>query len=153
MEHSTRAIFNPTSVAGADGNMYHLTPPVDIYVDQSIIHLDPEIWGSDVHEFRPSRWLDDSGGLITMAKGHFLPWSGGPRVCPGVRFSEVEFVATILTLFRNSRCVPLATPGDSSSDPVLKLQSIVRDPVTKSTLQVKNPKDVYLKWAQCEKMI
>ncbi|KAJ5575016.1 cytochrome P450 [Penicillium hetheringtonii] len=151
--HSTRAIFNPTSVAGADGHIYHLTPPVDIYVEQSIIHLDPEIWGSDVNEFRPSRWLDDSGSLITMAKGHFLPWSGGPRVCPGVRFSQVEFVATILTLFRSSRCVPLALPGDSSSDPFLKLQSIVRDPVTKLTLQVKNPKEVYLKWTRCDKMI
>ncbi|OQE23795.1 hypothetical protein PENSTE_c008G09423 [Penicillium steckii] len=114
--HSTRAIFNPTSVAGADGNIYHLTPAVDIYVEQSIIHLDPEIWGSDVNEFCPSRWLDDSGNLIIMAKGHFLPWSGGPRVCPGLRFSQVEFVATFLVLFQNSRCAPLALPGESYED-------------------------------------
>ncbi|KAJ5975789.1 hypothetical protein N7481_009496 [Penicillium waksmanii] len=151
--HTTRAIFSPTSLSGTDGQIYSLTPPLDVYVEQSIIHLDPAIWGNDAMDFRPSRWIDDSGDLITPDKGTFLPWSGGPRVCPGVRFSQVEFVATMATLFRNSRCAPLTVPGDRSEDPELRLKMAIANTVTKLTLSVKDPKEVQLKWTTCGKAV
>ncbi|KAJ5676144.1 hypothetical protein N7462_009041 [Penicillium macrosclerotiorum] len=144
--HSTRAIFHPTSVISSQGTTHHLTPPLDIYAETAILNISPAFWGDDALEFRPSRWIDQSGQLITPEKGTFMPWSGGPRVCPGLKMSEVEFVATMVTLFRSARCEPHALPGDGPGDPTLRLQRVVQRPITKMTLAVRNPEDVQLKW-------
>lgn len=40
------------------------------------IYHDPEIWGDDVEEFRPSRF---HGKVLTW---EFVPFLGGPRICP-----------------------------------------------------------------------
>lgn len=77
----------------------------------------PEYWGEDTLEWKPDRWIksntvkDNDSGLkvyggvaeespLPPAKVEetFLPWSGGGRVCPGKRFSQVEFVAIISLL-------------------------------------------------------
>lgn len=132
--HSSRAIFNPTSLPGPDGKIHIMTPPLDIYIEQSIIHWDPEIWGEDATEFRPSRWINDSGGLITPEKGTFMP------------FSQVEFVATMLSLFRHNRCAPLSMPDDNSAEPLIRLKRAIEDTVTNLTIMVNDPKTVQLKW-------
>jgi cytochrome P450 len=112
------------------------------------MHLDTTIWGADAAEFKPTRWLDDTGNIITPAKGTFLPWSGGPRVCPGMKFSQVEFVAVFATLFRSAKCAPLLKDGETGEEARKRLENIMTNSVSKLTLQVKNPKDVMLKWVK-----
>jgi cytochrome P450 len=120
---------------------------MDIYASQLSIHLDRRIWGDDANEFRPSRWIDESGQLITPDKGTYLPWSGGPRICPGVKMSQVEFVATMATLFRNGKCEPLPTDGvDSPEQLQERLLALTRDSVSKLALSMKNPDAVQLRW-------
>ena len=40
------------------------------------VHHDRDIWGDDVQEFKPDRWL----GL--KPQWEFVPFLGGPRICP-----------------------------------------------------------------------
>jgi len=45
--------------------------------------------------------------------GAFIPFSSGPRVCPGKKFAQVEFVAVIARLFRRHRCSPVLLKGET----------------------------------------
>jgi cytochrome P450 len=122
---------------------------MDVFVSQQSIHSNPNIWGADVEKFKPTRWLDNSGNIITPPKGTFIPWSGGPRVCPGMKMSQVEFVAAMAVLFRSGRCEPV-TEGDMSLEQSRKtLHGVLyRDSISKVTLQVKHPTKVKLAWYQ-----
>jgi cytochrome P450 len=117
-----------------------------VYVCATSMHYEPEIWGADVSQFKPSRWFDDNGNLITPPKGTFIPWSGGPRICPGMKMAQVEFVATFATLFRSARCEPLLVGEETNKEARKRLENIMADSMQKLTLQVKDPKAVKLKW-------
>jgi len=49
-------------------------------------------WGSDSHDFRPSRWMDGSisQGQAVGPYANLLTFLGGPRVCLGWRFAILE---------------------------------------------------------------
>ncbi|GLA07735.1 hypothetical protein AnigIFM60653_008974 [Aspergillus niger] len=145
--HTTRAVLEPQKLTDATGKTHLLTPPMDIYACQLSIHLDRRIWGDDADEFKPSRWIDESGQLITPEKGTYLPWSGGPRICTGMKMSQVEFVAAMATLFLNGKCEPL--PADGVDSPQLlreRLLGLTRDSVWKISLSMRNPDAVQLRW-------
>lgn len=118
---------------------------MEIYVNQAAIHRDPSIWGSDANIFRPSRWIDSFGNLIIPEKGTFVPWSGGPRICPGMKMAQVEFVATFATLFRAAKCESL-NAGDDSKENTRLLEMLMKDSFLKLSLQMKEPDEVQLRW-------
>ena len=117
---------------------------MEIYVNQAVIHRDSAIWGSDIDEYRPSRWIDSSGEVIVPEKGTFLPWSGGPRICPGMKMAQVEFVATLATLFRAAKCEFVG--GDDLKENTRVLESLMKDSYLKLSLQMKEPGKVQLRW-------
>ncbi|KAL5047695.1 hypothetical protein BDW71DRAFT_33861 [Aspergillus fruticulosus] len=146
--HSSRAIHEPQQLPSSNGTDTRLlTPPMDVYVSQLSLHLDPSIWGPDANEFKPSRWLDEAGNLITPEKSTYLPWSGGPRICPGMKMSQVEFVATMATLFKKGKCEPLPTAGITEPAALReRLLAHLEDCVSKLALQMRNPDGVLLRW-------
>ncbi|KLJ12860.1 hypothetical protein EMPG_09453 [Blastomyces silverae] len=146
--HSTRAVLGePQEIVDDKGDTHILTPPMEVMVCQLIMQLDPAIWGADASEFRPSRWIDDSGQLLAPPKGSYLPWSSGPRICPGLKMSQVEFVATMATIFRSARCDPLPIAGIEKPEALRqRLQQLTQDSISKVTIQIRNPGDVELQW-------
>ncbi|KAA8644966.1 cytochrome P450 [Aspergillus tanneri] len=143
--HATRSVAGPQQLAD-DTRTHLLLPPMDVFVSSQSLHADVDIWGPDFLEFNPSRWIDANGQMITPMKGAFLPWSGGPRVCPGMKMSQVEFVSTIATLFRLSRCEPMTAGSGSIEDSCKRLKAIMNDSNPKLTLQVHDPAQVNLRW-------
>ncbi|KAG5933405.1 hypothetical protein E4U53_001007 [Claviceps sorghi] len=54
------------------------------------MHRRTDLYGPDADEFRPERW--ESGKLLP--RWEYLPFNGGPRVCPGQQYAltEVSYV-------------------------------------------------------------
>ncbi|KAF8696980.1 hypothetical protein HU200_036626 [Digitaria exilis] len=69
----------------------NVTYPAGAFIEIPIlyIHHDPDIWGSDAHDFKPERFAD---GISKTSKdsGAFIPFGWGPRICIGQNFALLE---------------------------------------------------------------
>ena len=73
------------------GNLV-LPPKMELYISLLSLHHDPQIWGEDVHLFKPERF---AGGVakaanIPAATAAYLPFGFGPRTCVGLNFVVIE---------------------------------------------------------------
>ncbi|RYP46895.1 hypothetical protein DL769_011362 [Monosporascus sp. CRB-8-3] len=141
-----------------------LPPRTAIYLNSVCLHLEPEVWrdinhGSDPDfvktatpkdspdelVFRPSRWLNPAGSqqpLFQPPKGSFIPWSMGPRVCPGQKMAQVEFTAVILTLLYEHRVDPVPLGEESLEQMDERLEAKLNDSMSILTLQMNGVYDV-----------
>ncbi|KAJ2934733.1 hypothetical protein H1R20_g2374, partial [Candolleomyces eurysporus] len=67
-----------------------------IHIPLVLINNSEEIWGPDVKEFKPERWLDPDTTLKGDAKAiqghhHIMSFSDGPRFCLGRHFALANF--------------------------------------------------------------
>jgi cytochrome P450 len=109
--------------------------------------MEEAYWGPDVLEWRPDRWLDKStGDFYQPARKEFLAWSAGPRVCPGKKFSQVEFVATLACLFHGHRVVADVGEGETGSEARERLLQVLRDSDMGLAMRINQPKKIRLKW-------
>ncbi|XP_058769800.1 cytokinin hydroxylase [Vicia villosa] len=69
----------------------------NMWIDVVAMHHDPELWGKDVNEFKPERFMDDVNGGCKHKMG-YLPFGFGGRMCVGrnLTFMEYKIVLTIL---------------------------------------------------------
>ncbi|KAI3390985.1 hypothetical protein diail_8286, partial [Diaporthe ilicicola] len=143
----------------AVGNkVYHLPPKTIILPSYCSIHTDPRYWGPESLSWRPSRWIrpGQSGNtpgdeeMDMNVRGAFLGWSEGIRDCPGKRFSQVEFVALLVGLFRQSRVEPARTRPDESIEAARRRVSdlIREDSGWVLLLQMLHPERAPLVWKQ-----
>ncbi|POM80685.1 DNA polymerase I [Phytophthora palmivora] len=59
----------------------------------------PSIWGPDVDEFKPERWIDPATNKIKMVSPfQFSAFLGGPRICLGMKFALAEMKITLAKL-------------------------------------------------------
>jgi cytochrome P450 len=124
------------------------------------LHTDPQSWGSDSLTFRPSRWLlstVENGASAAMETfieppaGAFVPWADGPRVCPGRKLAQVEFIAVMVALFRKHRVQPLLKEGEKMDSGLHRLRGIVNDSgISAITVQMRRPRDAALTWTRVE---
>lgn len=80
---------------------------MQIVISPWVVHRHKMLWDAP-DAFRPDRFLGDAG--VSIARGAFLPFGLGPRICIGQRFAMQEMltvIATILPAFRYE----LADPG------------------------------------------
>lgn len=144
---------------------FTLRAPCAIYINTVALHTSPSTWGPDALTFNPARWLQPSVSgdndndseapqqqqqqhLMTPPRGAFLPWSGGPRVCPGQKMSQVEFVTVIATLFRRCAAEPVPREGESMPQARQRLLDLTQDSQPILTLQMNRPQDVRLRWTK-----
>ena len=125
------------------------------YINSTAIHFDPATWGPDANSFNPTRWLDSTTtsnnkteNLITPAKGTFLPWSSGPRICPGMKMAQVEFVGVMSTLLRRCKVEVVVRKDESVDHARRKLVDTMEDSQSKLTLNMNRPREVRLRFVR-----
>ena len=93
---------------------------------------------------------DDEHHIVEPRKGTYMPWSDGPRVCPGRKFSQVEFVAVMAGLFRYHRVRPKLLDGETLEDGQKRVLKMInsRDFLALTT-QMERPGEVAMVWSEC----
>lgn len=93
---TTRVVLEDTAVKLAQKN-YVLKKGGIVQIPANVIHSDPAIWGEDVLEFNPQRFIDRPELAKSSA---FRTFGGGASRCPGSRFAQTQvlaFVAGVVT--------------------------------------------------------
>ena len=128
----------------------------------------PQYWGEDSLVWRPSRWiLSDYSSQATAEKGEsqadlvailaaetifepktgtYLPWSYGPRACPGKRHSQVEVVAILAALFQSHHVEPVPHAEEDSEGARKRVMDVLDDWELQLTLGLRKSERVALRW-------
>ena len=134
--------------------------PADTLVCPALqsLHTDPKHWGKDSLRWRPQRWIThpspdgksnlESEELFQPAKGVYFPWAEGARNCPGKKFAQVEFVATLVALLRNHVAEPVPRSGESLDDARRRTLAVVKDSNVELLLAMRNPRSVSVRWKE-----
>lgn len=140
LQLNNRKIFVP------GGSKLHLTA--------LSVHLLPEYWGADSHEWKPTRWIqarenkgEDIGDILEsealvpppVAKESFFPWSLGARDCPGKKFAQVEFVAVMAYILRHYRVEAVPFEGETVEDTRKRIWDYTKDSVAAITINFREP--------------
>lgn len=85
--------------AREDIKLDNLTIPngTNMWIDVVAMHHDSSLWGENVNEFLPERFMDDVNGGCNQKMG-YLPFGFGGRMCVGrnLGFMEYKIVLTLL---------------------------------------------------------
>ena len=144
--HVSRFTASPQQMSTSSQTFY-LHADTKVFVSGASMHVDSKVWGSDALSFRPTRWLSNDS-IVEPVKGTYIPWSGGPRGCPGIKMSQVEFVAVMLTIFRSWKVEPIVKNGETIPMAQERLKSVMADSQPMITLQMNKPREVKLKWTR-----
>jgi cytochrome P450 len=90
-----REAIEPCQVGG-----YEIRVGMTVYMSQWVVHRDARFF-DDPESFRPERWI---GGLAgRLPRYAYFPFGGGPRVCIGNAFAQMEAVLLLATIARRYR--------------------------------------------------
>ncbi|KAL9619348.1 MAG: hypothetical protein Q9160_006028 [Pyrenula sp. 1 TL-2023] len=89
---------------GVEIGGHHVPAGTKIGVTAPAIHSNPEIFGQDVAQFRPERWLEgDAAQIKVMEKCFFgarIQWSKGSRACLGKGFALLQMRKLVTQMVR-----------------------------------------------------
>ncbi|GMT18988.1 hypothetical protein PFISCL1PPCAC_10285, partial [Pristionchus fissidentatus] len=88
---------------------YEIEKGTTVVADTFAVHFDKELWGEDVDEFRPERWLDNDRRVAAI---NFLTFGAGPRLCIGMRLATLEEKIALAYLLRRVDILPDPTVSD-----------------------------------------
>ncbi|KAH9928830.1 cytochrome P450 [Fomitopsis serialis] len=76
-----------------------------VVVPKHMMNKSIRFWGSDAKEFKPERWLNETGiperAQEISGHRHLLTFSDGARLCLGRHFALAEFKAVLSVIIRN----------------------------------------------------
>lgn len=91
---ATKNTTLPTG-GGSDGSSPIFVPKGSkVQFSPYTMHRLPDVYGKDASEYRPERWQDLRPGWA------YLPFNGGPRICPAQQFALTEAGYTIVRLLQ-----------------------------------------------------
>ncbi|CAL8574175.1 hypothetical protein XPA_000143 [Xanthoria parietina] len=147
-------------VLQANGRDINIPKDTLVVPNLMALHTHPRYWGQDSLTWRPSRWIETSDpptstlgtrfrteSIMTPPKGSFIAWSEGMRNCPGKKFAQVEFVATMATVFRNYKARPVVKHGETLDEAKVRVLNVVKNSTVELLLQMKDPDSVAVTWA------
>jgi len=135
----------------SDGRVLEIPPGVTVMPSVLAIHMLPEYWGNDAREWKPARWIRSEAGtepetIIVPKLGTYFPWSEGAYNCPGVKFSQVEFVAVMAVLFLEHRVQPLLKMGEDMEMARKRVINVANDCGVTLLLRMKDADTIRLVW-------
>jgi cytochrome P450 len=71
-----------------------------VYISPWVLHRDPRRW-REPDAFRPERWLGEE--VKKLPRFVYMPFGGGPRVCIGNHFAQMEAALVLATVARGWR--------------------------------------------------
>jgi len=90
-----REAIEPVELGG-----YPIPAGTTVFMPQWVIHRDSR-WYDDPEVFRPERW---EGGLIQRIHRYaYFPFGGGPRICIGNNFAQMEAILILATIAQKFR--------------------------------------------------
>jgi cytochrome P450 len=96
--HSTsRVVVSEVRMVSSKGKQILLVPGTRLYISFHHLHANERLWGPDVHQFVPERFLDEK----RKTKEHFMPFGYGKRMCVGFKFAELAAKLYLILLLRN----------------------------------------------------
>lgn len=103
-----------TPIKGHDGSeIQEITIPKNTQITVSILNTnrDPDLWGPDVLEWKPERWLSPLPKAVLEARvpgvySHLMTFNGGGRSCIGFKFSQLEMKVVLSVLIDHFRFSP-----------------------------------------------
>lgn len=102
-------LYPPAWMLGREANEplelggYRIARGTTIFLTAWVIHHDPR-WFEDPDAFRPGRWAD--GLLHRIPRYAYFPFGGGPRICIGNSFAQMEAALVLATIARKYRLRP-----------------------------------------------
>jgi cytochrome P450 len=111
-------VIGREAVAACEVGGWHIPAGGTVLLSQYVVHRDPR-WYNEPERFRPERWADDL--MKRLPKFAYFPFGGGPRVCIGNTFAQIEatlVLATIAQRFRFQR----ASDAEVKPRPAITLQ-------------------------------
>lgn len=139
----TEDSYQPLTI---DGKEYLIPPHTHVLLNITHLHTLPLYWGAEPFEFRPERWFDERGDFIQQPPGVFNPWIAGPRVCPGKKFAQVEFVAALAGLFYGAEVRVKVGAGETEEEACGRLMAVAEDTVLDVTNHMLYPERAMLVW-------
>jgi cytochrome P450 len=145
-----------------DGKELEIPPNTNVYCNSVALHTHPDYWGSNSLSWVPGRWFKASSlappsqenaneiteEMLQPIRGSYIPWSDGPRVCPGKKFSQVEFVAVLAKLFRTHKVEVVPTQQETPHQARKRVLAVVNDSRIILSLQMRNARSVRLRWVK-----
>ncbi|PON97251.1 hypothetical protein TorRG33x02_070070, partial [Trema orientale] len=83
------------------GKSLSLPANTSLFISNLAVHHDPQIWGEDVHLFKPERFSEGVAKATQNNIAAFVPFGLGPRNCVGFNFAVAEAkIALVMILQR-----------------------------------------------------
>jgi cytochrome P450 len=143
-----------------NGETYIIPAGTSVHCSLPALHAHPKYWGPNPLAWNPQQHIGVSAKkgtdsfenevLASDTSENFMPWAWGQRVCPGKRFSQVELVAVLATLFRNWR-VEIVPEGQETPEQARKrvwASSLKVDHQDHMLHEMVNPESVGLVWVR-----
>jgi cytochrome P450 len=142
----------------------HTIPPnTAVFINNAAVQMDRDIWSSDTLVWRPGRWVqtqsnnpidttqikpESADTPIVPVERAYIPWAAGPRVCPGKKFSQVEFVAAIAVLFHQYRVTPIVDvhKGETEASARERTMQVLADSDMALAMRMNHPERLRLRW-------
>jgi cytochrome P450 len=95
------------AIEACEIGQYSIPAGMTVYMSQWVLHRDPRYF-EDPEVFRPERWAD--GLAKRLPRYAYFPFGGGPRICIGNTFAQMEAVLLLAVIARRfSLTMPAGT--------------------------------------------
>ncbi|GJJ15754.1 hypothetical protein Clacol_010032 [Clathrus columnatus] len=129
----------------------YMPPKTSISLIALLMQRRVDVWGADAETFRPERWLENASD-IKRPPEIFVPFSAGPRLCPGQNFAYAEVSFFLIRIFQSGIRFKLAMDAQplESRPPVEWKATTTNNKNAELSSPVFAPQDKARKsWEQC----